>query len=52
VPAGGQVEIAAGDTYRSDRCPRECPRCHPPFESMLSYQLEAVRGQRGPALPR
>jgi hypothetical protein len=38
--AGTQVEVASGGVYRADRCPRECPHCRPPFETMLSYQLE------------
>jgi hypothetical protein len=33
------VRLAACDTYRSERCPRECG-CAPPFETLLSYKLE------------
>ena len=36
------VRIPAGAIYRSDRCPRECPRCQPPFETLLTYQLEPL----------
>jgi hypothetical protein len=32
--------VATGGVYRSERCPRACPRCHPPFETLLSYELE------------
>ena len=42
VPAGvplADATVAAGATYRSERCPRECRRCQPPFETLLSYQL-------------
>jgi hypothetical protein len=35
------VRLAAGDVYRSQRCPRVC-ECAPPFETLLSYQLEAL----------
>lgn len=38
-PAGA-VWLAAGEVYRSQRCPRECA-CAPAFETLLSYQLEA-----------
>ena len=34
------VSQRAGGIHRAARCPRECPKCHPPFETMLSYQLE------------
>jgi hypothetical protein len=32
--------IGASGVYRSERCPRECPGCRPPFETLLTYQLE------------
>jgi len=34
------VSVRAAGVHRAERCPRECPKCHPPFETMLSYQLE------------
>jgi hypothetical protein len=34
------VSVGAAGVHRADRCPRECPQCHPPFETLLSYQLE------------
>jgi hypothetical protein len=34
------VSVPAAGVYRAERCPRECPHCRPPFETMLSYQLE------------
>jgi hypothetical protein len=34
------VSVGAGGVHRAARCPRECRKCHPPFETMLSYQLE------------
>jgi hypothetical protein len=34
------VLIPAAGVYRAERCPRECPKCRPSFETMLSYQLE------------
>jgi hypothetical protein len=34
------VSVSAAGVHRADRCPRECPQCRPPFETMLSYQLE------------
>jgi hypothetical protein len=37
--ASTQVEVGSGGVYRADRCPRERPRCRPPFETMLSYQF-------------
>jgi len=32
--------VAASGVYRSERCPRECPHCRPPFLTLLSYELE------------
>jgi hypothetical protein len=34
------VSVRAAGDYRAKRCPRECPYCRPPFETLLSYQLE------------
>jgi hypothetical protein len=34
------VSVRAGGVHRADRCPCECPQCRPPFETMLSYELE------------
>lgn len=34
------LSVAPGDVYRSERCPRECPVCHPAFETLLSSQVE------------
>jgi hypothetical protein len=34
------VSVSAGEAHRAQRCPRECPKCQPPFETMLTYQLE------------
>jgi hypothetical protein len=34
------MPIRAAGVYRSERCPRECPRCRPPFETLLSHQLD------------
>ncbi len=39
-PSAATVAVVAGGVYRSERCPRACPRCHPPFETLLSYELE------------
>lgn len=35
------VRLSAGQTLRAERCPRECV-CAPPFETLLSFQLEAA----------
>jgi hypothetical protein len=32
--------INASGVYRSERCPRECPSCRPPFATVLTYHLE------------
>ena len=32
--------IPAGGVHWAERCPRECPRCRPPFGTLLSSQLE------------
>ena len=42
------VPVAAAGVYRSGRCPSECSRCRPPFETLLSFQLEPALG--GPVL--
>ena len=34
------VSVPAAGVFRAERCPRECPTCRPPFETMLGYQLE------------
>ena len=34
------VPVSAAGVHRAERCPRECPNCQPPFETMLSYQVE------------
>jgi hypothetical protein len=34
------VGVSVGGVHRAERCPRECPRCHPPFETLLTHQLE------------
>ena len=36
---GDAVAVTGAGVYRSERCPRECPFCRPPFETLLSYQL-------------
>jgi hypothetical protein len=36
--------INAGAVYRAPCCPRECPHCRPPFETLLSFQLERPLG--------
>ena len=33
------ISLAEGEVYSAERCPRECPDCRPPFETLLSYQL-------------
>jgi hypothetical protein len=34
------VVVPGAGVYRTDLCPRECPHCRPPFETLLSYELE------------
>jgi hypothetical protein len=34
------VSIPAAGVYRAEGCPRECPSCRPPFETLLTHQLE------------
>jgi hypothetical protein len=36
------VSVGAAGIYQAERCPRECPHCRPPFETLLSYQLEPL----------
>ncbi len=39
---GDAISVLADDVYLAERCPRECPRCRPGFETMLSYQFEST----------
>lgn len=32
--------VLAGGVHLAERCPNECPRCRPPFETLLTHQLE------------
>jgi len=34
------VHILAGGVHRAECCPRECLSCRPPFETLLTHQLE------------
>jgi hypothetical protein len=34
------VSVRAAGVHRAERCPRECAKCRPPFETMLGYQLD------------
>ena len=34
------ISIPAAGIHRAEACPRECPSCRPPFETVLTYQLE------------
>jgi len=36
----GAVSVCATVVVRAERCPRACPECRPPFETILGYQLE------------
>ncbi|MGZ4182947.1 MAG: hypothetical protein ACXVUL_19970 [Solirubrobacteraceae bacterium] len=36
------VSIGAAGVHQAERCPRECPYCRPPFETLLSYQLDRL----------
>jgi hypothetical protein len=38
--ADDAVHVLAGGVQCSERCPRECPKCRPPFETLLTHQLE------------
>jgi hypothetical protein len=42
------VFVVAGDVHRAERCPRECPHCRPPFETLLTHQLDDLVGAVGP----
>ena len=44
-PAAGCGRCPRGGVHQAERCPRECPSCRPPFETLLTYQLE--RSRRG-----
>jgi hypothetical protein len=39
--ADGAIYVSAGGVHRAERCPRECPRCRPAFETLLTHQLDA-----------
>ena len=34
------IQVFAGGVHRAEQCPRECSRCRPPFETLLTHQLE------------
>jgi hypothetical protein len=34
------VSVRAAGVHCAARCPRECQKCRPTFETMLGYQLE------------
>jgi hypothetical protein len=36
----GAASVSAAGVHQADGCPRECPRCRPPFETLLTHQLE------------
>ena len=38
------IQVFAGGVHRAEQCPRECPRCRPPFETLLTHQLEHQAG--------
>ena len=38
------ISVPAAGVHRAERCPRECPRCQPPFETLLTHQLEQAGG--------
>jgi hypothetical protein len=42
------VHVFAGGIHWTERCPRECPACRPPFETLLTYQLERPVGAGAP----
>jgi hypothetical protein len=37
------IRVSAGQVIRAQSCPRECV-CAPPFETLLTYQLESAAG--------
>jgi hypothetical protein len=39
------VRLSAGEVVRAQTCPRECV-CAAPFETLLSYRLDAAAGAR------
>ena len=43
LPAGA-APVLAGGVHLAQRCPRECPRCRPLFETLLTHQLEQSVG--------
>jgi hypothetical protein len=42
--AADRIHVFAGDVHRAERCPRECPTCRPPFETLLTHQLQRSAG--------
>ena len=40
------VSIRAADVHQAERCPRECAHCRPPFETLLTYQLDRLVAAR------
>ena len=38
--AAEALHVSAGSVHRAHRCPRECPRCRPEFETVLTHQLD------------
>jgi hypothetical protein len=48
VSTADAFHVLAGGVYRAERCPRECPRCQPPFETLLTHQLEHPVGAATP----
>ncbi len=36
--------VFADGIHRAERCPRECPACRPPFDTLLTHQLEPSAG--------
>jgi hypothetical protein len=40
IAAADAVRVFAGGFHRAERCPRECPHCRPPFETLLTHQLD------------
>jgi hypothetical protein len=46
--AGDAGHVFAGDVHRAQRCPGECPRCRPSFETLLTHQLA---GQSAAPIP-
>jgi hypothetical protein len=45
--ADESINVSAGGVYRAERCPRECPRCRPSFETLLTFQLEGELAHLG-----